>query len=261
MNKSSVKISLKDDLFTAYAQNIRSMIQSAADNQIKLLEVINDLFTYTVDPKTQKRIIRVNPKLTEQSLKVAVEKTRKYIMELYVKCESDFENGVKLYDAIVESKNVEILPRQIEILNDESDKLIQSVQPISEEPAFIVAKGVEDLSTKPPLTSNEKSLSEPPFSEKPLSEQSVTSIETPLSEKSLTPNEPPLSEKSLTPNEPPLSEQSLTPNEPPLSEQSLTSNEPPLTTNEKPLLTNLNIKNAQAAGKKRRTRKNKKIKY
>ena len=149
--RTRAKIGLKDDLFKEYAKNIKNMIQTAADNQTKLLEVINDLFTYTLDPKTQKRVIRVNPKLTEESLKVAVEKTRKYIMELYVKCETDFENGVKLYEAIVESKNAEILPRQIEILNEESDKLLQSVRPLPEQPAFIVPQGANDPLPGEPL--------------------------------------------------------------------------------------------------------------
>ena len=36
----------KDKLFVDYADNITKMIQSAADNQSKLLAIINDLFTY-----------------------------------------------------------------------------------------------------------------------------------------------------------------------------------------------------------------------
>jgi hypothetical protein len=157
--RSRVRISLKDELFTSYAENIRNMIKNAADNQVKLLEVINDLFNYTIDTKTQKRVIRVNPKLTEESLKVAVEKTRKYIMELYVKCETDYETGIKIYDAIVESKNAEFLPRQIEILTDESNKLLQSVRPLqNREPEFIIAKGFKDISSSESKDSNDNLL-------------------------------------------------------------------------------------------------------
>jgi len=145
--RSRVRISQKDDLFLAYAENMKNMIKTAADNQIKLLDVINELFTYTIDPKTQQRIIRVNPDLTEETLKAAVEKTRKYIMELYVKCETDYENGVKIYDAIVESKNAEILPRQIEVLSEESDRLVESARPLGEAPAFVMAQG--SLGEKP----------------------------------------------------------------------------------------------------------------
>ena len=59
------------------------MIQTAADNQSKLLDVINDLFTYVIDPYSGKQKIRVNPKLTEESLQKCVEKTRKLIIDLY----------------------------------------------------------------------------------------------------------------------------------------------------------------------------------
>jgi hypothetical protein len=126
--QARVKIGDSDDLFVAYADNLRRMIHTAADNQQKLLEVINQIFTYTIDTKTGKRVIRVNPALTEKSLQEAVEKTRRYIMDLYIKCEDDYTQGVKLYSAIVESKNAEIVPRQIESLTAESDKLVGSVE-------------------------------------------------------------------------------------------------------------------------------------
>jgi len=179
--RTTAKINLKDDLFKAYAENMKNMIQNAADNQTKLLEVINDLFTYTIDDKTLKRVIRVNPSLTEESIKVAVEKTRKYIMELYVKCETDFENGVKLYEAIVESKNAEILPRQIESLNDESDKLLQSVKPLppldEEPPAFITPQGPSDSSSSSVLPLEKPELDKPvldkPVLDKPVLDKPV----------------------------------------------------------------------------------------
>jgi hypothetical protein len=61
-------------LFEQYAKNTQQMIQSAADNQSKLLEVINDLFTYVIDPYSGKQKVRVNPKLTEELLQKCIEK-------------------------------------------------------------------------------------------------------------------------------------------------------------------------------------------
>jgi hypothetical protein len=72
--KARVKIDQTNDLFIAYADNLKRMVQTAANNQFKLLEVINQLFTYSIDTKTQKRVIRVNPQLTEKTLQLAVEK-------------------------------------------------------------------------------------------------------------------------------------------------------------------------------------------
>jgi hypothetical protein len=132
--KSKITLNKNDKLFEAYAKNIKQMIQEASANQSKLLEVINDLFTYVIDPYTGKKVIRVNPKLTESSLQKVVEKTRRLIINLYVKCEQDYVNGVKLYEVIVESKIFEMTQKQIDNLQAEASKLIKEAQS-SAEPA------------------------------------------------------------------------------------------------------------------------------
>ena len=118
----------KDKLFIDYATNINNMIQSAADNQSKLLSVINDLFTYVNDPYTGKKVIKVNPKLTDELLQKTIETTRRLIVDLYVKCESDYVNGMKIYEAIVESKILETTKKQIESLTNEASKIIDETK-------------------------------------------------------------------------------------------------------------------------------------
>jgi hypothetical protein len=54
-----------------------------------------------------------------------VEATRKIIIELYVKCETDYVNGIKLYEAIVESKILESTQKQIQTLQKESEKILE----------------------------------------------------------------------------------------------------------------------------------------
>ena len=136
--KNKYTIDKKDKLFIEYAENTKKMIQNAADNQSKLLSVINDIFTYVIDPYSNKRVIRVNPKLTDESLQKAVEKSRRFIVDLYIKCESDYVNGIKLYEAIVEAKILETTQKQIETLKTEASKIIKEtktavVTPIKEE--------------------------------------------------------------------------------------------------------------------------------
>jgi hypothetical protein len=130
--KSKYTLNKKDELFVKYAENIKKMIQSAADNQFKLLEVINDLFTYVNDPYSGKKVIRINPKLNEELLQKAVEKTRKFIVNLYIKCETDYVTGVQLFEAIVESKIVETTQKQIENLKKEASKIITETKKASE---------------------------------------------------------------------------------------------------------------------------------
>jgi hypothetical protein len=161
--KEKYTLNKKDDLFIKYAENIKKMIQGAADNQYKLLEVINELFTYVKDPYSDKRVIRINPTLTDNLLQKAVEKTRKFIVDLYIKCETDYVNGVQLFEAIVESKIVETTQKQIETLKKESNKIIYETkkasqpvapqpvapQPVAPQPAIVVGNNI----APPPLNS------------------------------------------------------------------------------------------------------------
>lgn len=120
----SVSISKKDDLFIKYAKNIKNMMNTATNNQNKLLSVINEIFIFVLDPYTKEKKIRINPKLSDDGLSKLVETTRKLIIDLYVTCEMDYVNGVKLYEAIVESQILETAEKQIKTLNDEKNKLI-----------------------------------------------------------------------------------------------------------------------------------------
>jgi len=147
-------------LFVDYAENTKKMIQTAADNQSKLLSVINELFTYVIDPYSGKKVIRINPKLNEEFLQKAVEKTRRFIVDLYIKCETDYVTGVKLYEAIVESKILETTQKQIENLKNEAKKIITDTQkstvPVVQKPAVVI---VEPSINVPSTTSSMPSTS------------------------------------------------------------------------------------------------------
>ena len=128
--KSKITLDKKDKLFVEYAENIKKMIQIAANNQYKLLSVINELFTYIIDPYSGKRVIRINPKLSEEILQNSVIKTRRFIIDLYVKCETDYVNGMKIYEAIVESKILDTTQNQINLLKTKAKKIIKETKTI-----------------------------------------------------------------------------------------------------------------------------------
>jgi hypothetical protein len=147
--KNNYTLNQKDKLFVDYAENTKKMIQTAADNQSKLLSVINELFTYVIDPYSGKKVIRINPKLNDELLQKAVEKTRRFIVDLYIKCETDYVTGVKLYEAIVESKILETTQKQIDNLKNEAKKIITEakkstvpvdLKPVDLKPAVIIAE-------------------------------------------------------------------------------------------------------------------------
>ena len=120
---STVRGTVANDLFKQYAENLRKMMKQATKNQELLLDVLNKLFVYTTDPQTKKKIIRINPELTEESLYDVVVETRAIIINLYLTCEIDYANGIKIYEAIVDKKIIETARSQMETMEQELEKL------------------------------------------------------------------------------------------------------------------------------------------
>jgi hypothetical protein len=139
----------KNKLFADYANNLRQMVSSVNEKQQLLLETINKLFVYVKDPREpEKEVIRVNPELTVQLLQELVSETRTTIVELYLKCETDFVEGVKLYEAIVESQILETAQSQISTLQSEAEKLYN--------PYSVKQAPVPALNQEPPVVLKEE---------------------------------------------------------------------------------------------------------
>jgi outer membrane biosynthesis protein TonB len=100
------------------------MLKKANSNQELLLDVLNKLFVYMTDPQTKKKIIRINPELSEELLEEAIIETRAIIINLYLTCETDFANGIKIYEAIVDKKIIETAKSQIETMENSREKLV-----------------------------------------------------------------------------------------------------------------------------------------
>jgi hypothetical protein len=201
--KNKYTVSKNDKLFKDYAENTQDMIQTAAKNQSKLLDVVNELFTYVVDPYTGKQKIRVNPKLTEESLQKSVEKTRKLIIQLYVDCELSYVKGIKLYEAIVESKILETTQNQIKILTTQADNIIKEstavVKPKEQAP-LITSYNPAPLKTAPlnPTPLNPTPLNPTPLNSAPLNSAPLNPIIPPVENNNFT---QPLSEETNIYNE------------------------------------------------------------
>jgi hypothetical protein len=147
--RKKVKGPLTNKLFSDYAENLKKMIQSANKNQDALLTIINQIFVYTIDPQTGKKQIRINPSLSEERLQEIVIETRALIIKLYLTCEMDYVNGLKIYEAIVEQKIIETAKNQITNLEKMSDELIiEQKIPESAEVAEIKEKAQEKIVEK-----------------------------------------------------------------------------------------------------------------
>ena len=115
------------DYFKLYAENIRTMMQNTQQGQQKLLEILNLVFI----PKDENKFI-ISPELNEELLYALVGETRKIIMNLYLTCERDYTNGIKIYTELVKEIEYKNTERQIESLNREHNKLVSEYTPINE---------------------------------------------------------------------------------------------------------------------------------
>ena len=86
------------------------------EKQKELIKIIDELFIVYNDSNTGKKHIRVNPELNMESLNSIIGHAREIIVELYLTCQDDYEEGIKIYEAIVESLTIKMVEKQIEKL-------------------------------------------------------------------------------------------------------------------------------------------------
>ena len=113
-------------LFYKYAMNIKEMILNTNENQNELLSILFQIFKFVIDPYTGDKKVRINPNLTDELLNKLTEQTRRLIIELYVKCEEDYVKGIKLFEAIVESKIIDTTQKQLNSLEETMENLTSS---------------------------------------------------------------------------------------------------------------------------------------
>jgi hypothetical protein len=123
-----MEIIATNSLYVKYAANLKKMIDSVNKKQLQLTSIIDKVFVYVYDSRksepNKNEVIRINPDLTEDSLQNIVVECRNYIKDLYLTCEKDFTEGIKIYEAIVESRILDTTIKQIDNLEKISDHLV-----------------------------------------------------------------------------------------------------------------------------------------
>ena len=102
----------RNKLFAKYAANLKEMMNFVNTKQLALLTILDSLFI------TDEGDIRINPKITEHTIQDIIDNTRNNILELYLKCEDDFTENIKLHEAIIESLIILTTEGQIINLNE-----------------------------------------------------------------------------------------------------------------------------------------------
>lgn len=105
-------------LIEKYGNHLREMIRRAEQTRDQLMLVVTALFERTGE------LVRVHPSLTEKKLQELTRKTRDLIVKMYLTCELDYVEGMRLYEAIVETKMLETSQRQMAHLEEVETNLL-----------------------------------------------------------------------------------------------------------------------------------------
>ena len=111
----------KDKLFVDYVDMVKKMIFVSNMIRNSLLEIIDKIFIRNdtgaddgADTVKEKYVI--DHTLTYEALDILIVDSRKIILKLYISCERDFMNTLKIFQAIIETQILETSKRQIKEL-------------------------------------------------------------------------------------------------------------------------------------------------
>jgi len=95
-------------LYRDFKNNIEKMKTVAEKNTTDIFATLGILFDLSKDP------ITINPKITPENIESLIETTRENIKNLYLQCEIDFQEGLKLFKQIAISNIAQLITQDLE---------------------------------------------------------------------------------------------------------------------------------------------------
>lgn len=130
--QKSYEGSSSNPLFVKFADNVKTMLKNTKTNQQQLLAILDKLFVWVetpskfapTDSSLENKMVTINPKLTSKSLQSLVEQTRKLIINIYLQCEREYQEGLKLFEAIVGERMLKNSIAKKEALEAQLEKVV-----------------------------------------------------------------------------------------------------------------------------------------
>jgi hypothetical protein len=117
------KGTLKEKLFSNYANHIKTMMSNTTTNRDKLISTLDKIFVYYKNPISKDVEIIINPELNDKKLDIIISETRKTIVDLYIQCEKDYITGLEIFESIVEKQIMDTSIQQVKQLEEDINEL------------------------------------------------------------------------------------------------------------------------------------------
>ncbi|HIF03266.1 MAG TPA: hypothetical protein EYQ84_08240 [Nitrospinaceae bacterium] len=114
------------DLFQKYAKHITDMTLKNKQNEQKLVAIIDQMFAYWIDPSTKVKELTIDPELTYEKLDKLIPETRDIIIQLYVECEKDFQEGLNMLEAIIKKRMLINAENRVDRFQKKRDEMLDN---------------------------------------------------------------------------------------------------------------------------------------
>ena len=114
------------DLFQKYAKHIADMTMKNKQNEQKLVAILDQMFAYWIDPQTKVKELTIDPELTYEKLDKLIPETRDIIIQLYVDCEKDFQEGLNMLEAIIKKRMLINTENRVERFQQKRDAMLNN---------------------------------------------------------------------------------------------------------------------------------------
>ena len=114
------------ELFQKYAKHITDMTFKNKQNEQKLVAIVDQIFAYWIDPETKVKQLTIDPELTYEKLDKLIPETRDIIVQLYVECEKDFQEGLNILEAIIKKRMLVNAENRVERFQKKRDAMLEN---------------------------------------------------------------------------------------------------------------------------------------
>ena len=117
---------VENPIIVEYTKHIKKMEDEIQKKHKELTDILKEIFKNKKDPETEKIEIVIDPELTFEKLQKIVEKTRKSIVQMYLDCDKNYKEGIKIYSQLIAAKIVEKAEASTDRILQERDEIVST---------------------------------------------------------------------------------------------------------------------------------------